>query len=428
MAESPNSARDTSDLSAALDGLSIVADKTVNGKQTTLHDQTIAKEATSIFSEPAEQDPGLQAFNAAIQPYLPDFEKVADLGCFSFTPTGPYKDLGAVVPKDILSAVTLGAVPGELASINELNSRCPLSFRKNLPAQEYDNRFPYNPGYVVPVFAAVSGNTFTISSVDFVLGGSALNMLNKQEIDDDAKYLVQRHRNLIFVAKHSSYIQNYADPGFQFERLVCGGQFGDTHDVTHYEHLQVVKIAGFRALFSAEMDAVEKATDGIVSPVEIKCSNPRYWGHKVALQMLSSGSLSLVQGQKHRGAQLQSIRKRSLSSVFSEAGGARQWKGVQDRIVQGLSSLSSVSEKVGGLLSEARYDKCKHLLLCIADFSLYHCVILCSRTTREVCQKENYSRWCSYVGACRLSRFSVQAVILRCCRKAQWSPAYLAKC
>ena len=51
-------------------------------------------------------------------------------------------------------------------------------------------------------------------------------------------------------------------------------------------------------LFCAEVDA--KDDDG--SPVEVKASNPHYWGTKVMFQMISSGSSRLCHGEKSRGA------------------------------------------------------------------------------------------------------------------------------
>jgi hypothetical protein len=73
-------------------------------------------------------------------------------------------------------------------------------------------------------------------------------------------------------------VQNYAEPGFQFERLVTGGQLDGHHELMHHESMQLMRIGAFNVLFSADVDAVDAA--GRV--VEIKSGNPRYFGSKVA--------------------------------------------------------------------------------------------------------------------------------------------------
>ena len=101
----------------------------------------------------------------------------------------------------------------------------------------------------------------------------------------------------ILIAKKKDYIQNLADVGFQFERYVTGGSMMDTSNNTTVEHLHLMKIGEKTVLFRAEVDAVD--TDG--SPIEVKASNPRYWGTKVMFQMISSGSTKLCHGMKSRG-------------------------------------------------------------------------------------------------------------------------------
>jgi hypothetical protein len=301
----------------------------------------------SIF-EAADRRSRSQAFNAEVKPFLPLFEKELDLGYFSWTPQGPSKSLHQVAAKDIQVAVGMGVSPATVVDVGPLNRRCPMQFCQ-LPAQSHDSQYPFNPGYIVPAFAAKS--PINLSSVEYVLGGSALNMLSTMGEDQGTRYLVQQHGNLIFVAKHASYIQNYADAGFQFERLVCGGKFEDQHDRVKYEHMQVLNVgARHRILFCADVDATEKLANDTFSPVEIKTSNSRYWGNKVALQMVSSGSLSLVQGiKKNRGTLLDRIEKRSLTSVFESGGAPRHWIAAQDTILAGLDKLSSLS-KAGSLL------------------------------------------------------------------------------
>lgn len=115
----------------------------------------------------------------------------------------------------------------------------------------------------------------------------------------------------ILIAKKKAYIKNLADAGFQFERYVTGGSMLDTSgNPKHVEHIHTMKVGQKNILFRAEVDAAD--ADG--SLVEVKASNPRYWGTKVMFQMISSGSSKLCHGEKSRGV-LTRITLKSLSRV-----------------------------------------------------------------------------------------------------------------
>lgn len=191
-------------------------------------------------------------------------------------------------PADALRMPTL--VDRTAPVINYSGIRLPLRFRdtSELPAQEYPSEFPYTPGYIVPLFVVVSRGLL-MEEIDFVLGGSSLSVLADCSTHE-CLYLVQKVQNVIFIGKSDPYVANYADRGFQFERLVTGGQMEGTHDIVKHESVRVVKVGPFRVLFAAEVDAVDDAG----YRVEIKSGNPRYFGTKLLLQMLSSGAQSLV--------------------------------------------------------------------------------------------------------------------------------------
>lgn len=223
--------------------------------------------------------------------------------------------------------------------------RVPGYFEKNLPAQEYPNSFPNEAGYVVPLCVAVRRG-LVLSDIDFVLGGSGLEVLANKRIErrtdlpDNTKYLVQRVENVIVLAKSKRYVANYADTGFQFERLVTGGRLDGKHDPTTSEHLHIMKLGKFKVLFAAEVDAV----DDEGKCVEIKSGNPRYFGTKVMLQMLSSGSQTLIQADK-RGPKLIKIKKRSISDLIREHP-TDVLRGLQDNILEVLAVLKSADTKV----------------------------------------------------------------------------------
>lgn len=129
--------------------------------------------------------------------------------------------------------------------------------------------------------------------------------------------------------------------GFQFERLVTGkpmeGESSDT--VSSVEHLQVMDVSGYRVFFGAETDAVHYDNDH--DPVEIKASNPRYWGTKVMFQMISNGSTRLCHGTKQRGS-LTEISIRSLHDVSKDAVPNRSSvKRLEDNIRASMASLKT---------------------------------------------------------------------------------------
>jgi len=231
-----------------------------------------------------------------------------------------------------------------LPLINLSGIRYPLTFHDNLPPQRYVNRFPNDQGYIVPLYIAIKRG-LSLSDIDFVLGGSSLDFLVNQGAGLDTRgdavvFLTQRAQNVIFFVKSSEYVQDHACHGFQFERLVTGERMSGKHDSTKHENLQVLKIGDFTVLFSADVDAVDSRGE----LVEIKSGNPRYFGSKVMLQMISSGSTSLVQADK-RGPVLLGVRKRGISDLFREHSPESLLR-YQARIIRGLAFLKSQKEAI----------------------------------------------------------------------------------
>ena len=217
--------------------------------------------------------------------------------------------------------------------------RLPIRFL-HLPPQEYPAGFPNDAGYIVPLFVAVRRG-LKLEEIDFALGGSSLEFLAKREVPQGtAVYLAQRTKNVILLTKSDNYIQNYADIGFQFERLVTGTRIDDQHDISKQENLQVMQIGEFKVLFSSEVDAI----DDLGRCVEIKSGNPRYFGTKVMFQMISSGSKTLVYADK-RGLQLVGIKKRSINDVIYEHSHSLRYS-LQDNIINALRDLKTKISKI----------------------------------------------------------------------------------
>ena len=110
------------------------------------------------------------------------------------------------------------------------------------------------------------------------------------------------------------------------------------------EHLHLMKVGEYNVLFRAETDA--KDING--SPVEIKASNPRYWGTKVMFQMISSGSTKLCHGSKYRG-KISSINVKDLSTVAREALQYTDVAMLQRNIIRGMDTIKSQMKEDEGL-------------------------------------------------------------------------------
>lgn len=138
----------------------------------------------------------------------------------------------------------------------------------------------------------------------------------------------------ILVVKRKEYTCNLSDNGFQFERFVTGKAMANTDDdVEFVEHMHLVKVGNYKVLFCAETDATFQGF-----PVEIKCSNPAYWGTKVMFQMISNGSPKLCHGEKRRGVLTRVVMKR-LSTVSRDALEYSNVRTLQNRILDGMAAI-----------------------------------------------------------------------------------------
>jgi hypothetical protein len=182
------------------------------------------------------------------------------------------------------------------------------------------------------------------NATDFCIGGSVLSMLADRCIATDKYFCckIPHTAGAVLVAKGKDYTADWGDVGHQFERLVTGSLAGDSsYDIEFTEHLQLMKVGTFDVLFCAEVDAMSADTG---QPIEITASNPRYRGTKLMLQMISSGSTLLCEGNKSRGS-LVKITTRSLASVASDATNDRyHLKRLESNILLGLSEIQKQLE------------------------------------------------------------------------------------
>ena len=185
-----------------------------------------------------------------------------------------------------------------------------------LQPDEYKHIFPHASGRVVSLYIAVKKFGHDLSQIDFLFGGSTLNMFAEKciPVDGDTKLIAQKCRNVIMVFKHKSYTMDYNLVGYQFERLVTGKPVEQRHDTTHHERLSLWRIDGHNVMFCAEIDAI----DHVGNPVEIKASNPRQFERqmKVMFQMISSGSETLVMCER-RGITLNRIKTKTIYDLIA---------------------------------------------------------------------------------------------------------------
>jgi hypothetical protein len=237
-------------------------------------------------------------------PELPAFVPQESLGFWSWKPKGNEKaQFSHVTHTDVLDCVNTDAhaLPDELKIPAGVYPK--RYYDRSRPNQPYNNVFPNDPGYIVPLYVAVKRG-LELSDIDFLLGGSSLNTLatHSYEKNDGTMYLTQKVENVIIVCKNKQYKGNKSDFGFQFERFVTGGRFEVRADPTIYENLHIMDIGGFKVLFSAEADAIEYELDrSSYHLVEIKAGNPKNFRQKVFWQMVSSGAQTLVQADKRNG-------------------------------------------------------------------------------------------------------------------------------
>jgi len=196
------------------------------------------------------------------------FVPISDHGFFAWRPKGPYKNLSDIdSPSQITDFVCLNARPKDLVPLSTL--KLPFTFR-SLPAQSHSNKFPYGRFDIACLYVASKIRSVDFKAgVDFAFGGSTLEMLARMDASDP--YCVTRisYTDTVLVVKCKDYVQNRADPGFQFERLVTGVDVAAKEKVEFVEHLHLMQVGSYRVLFRAETDALLEG-----EPVEVKASNP----------------------------------------------------------------------------------------------------------------------------------------------------------
>ncbi|CAD7937246.1 unnamed protein product [Amoebophrya sp. A120] len=275
------------------------------------------------------------------------FEPVQDLGSFAWVPSKcERKSIQACTKEDVLEATVFDPEIPQISDLRQLNlHRLPQVFATEaLPPQIKPQAFPHVTPRVLGLFLAKTKG-IDLDKVDFSFGGSTLEVLLKRDISnvsygprgvripqEDYCYRVQKVAGVICVSKCDNYVKDYSDSGFQFERLVTGGEFRDRHDESHNgtEHVQLLEFCGretndhvsgvdgadfcpFQILFTTDADAktgknAAGKKDERDDLVEIKSGNPANFGRKLVLQMLSSGARQLVYADKRSRNEVSQVK------------------------------------------------------------------------------------------------------------------------
>jgi hypothetical protein len=273
-----------------------------------------------------------------------NIERIKDLGTYCWDPTGlKPKLIRELAAQEILQGLKKReSMPHMLVPMKRFD--LPITFH-DLPPQYVLNAFPEDAGVIVPLYVAKERG-IDLSKVDFILGGSALKAFADQKVPQNSRYLVQKCpvTGIISLGKSDMYLSNYAEIGFQFERLLTGRNMDDAHDHRKFRRLQLMKIGGFTVLISAEIDAIDQY--GI--PAELKSYSQKAWASRdYVWQMMSSGAGKLMIAQRD-GQTMHGVRTRSFYNMVQRNMMIKEHKErllAQERnIVQTLQALKSSTE------------------------------------------------------------------------------------
>lgn len=298
---------------------------------------------------------GIQRSRRALKnlEHFNSIELMKRVGIFCWDPTGlPQKQFINVTVHDILQGTHRQETqPEQIVPLRNIHT--PLRFR-SLPQQRVLHMFPNDAGYIVPLYVAKERGV-DLQSVDFVIGGSLLNLLATQTIDrghrTDVKYLLQKCPTTDIILMARSYRgSNYADIGFQFERLVTGQRLDEKHSLHKFFSLQLMKVANYTVLIAAETDAVDPSG----KPVEVKAQKPKYFAMQVMFQMLSIGAEKVIMADR-RGPRLSKIKVKTFDELVRKHSCSRLAE-AEARIATALNTLKRSSEITAESTTELDFD------------------------------------------------------------------------
>jgi len=263
-----------------------------------------------------------------IKRYFKSFQVEADSPIFCWKPKGrSIEHLYLVKTSDILKCLDLDEKPDEIAEFVEIghnimqyNGRRHAGPVKNGEPEichQTHHNFPYDAGYVPSLYVAKRYFGRNLEEIDFLFGGSILNMIATKEVPRKCgtTVIAQKYKNIIIVCKRRKHC-NFNQLGYLFESLFKS-QY-QNRSTKLQEGQRIIKIGNFRILFCAQVDAVEKDQS-----VEIKYGNYCLEKAKLAtiFQMISNGSSTLLNGKPNMGwlwGTVGSVQRFTLEQLLSK--------------------------------------------------------------------------------------------------------------
>jgi len=282
------------------------------------------------------------AFDQVVAHALPSFTTVRNVGVFvwrSLNPKkGDLKPFADATEEDFVSRIEIVPKPEDVPAIDLSGVALPTDFLRNPKPQFIPNRFPNDPG-VGAALAAAAMRGVDCRTLDFVIGGSGLNVLSTRKTSGDV-YLVQKVQGALTLGKHAEYTSDMMARGFQFERLVTGERMDDRANGCCVASMQVATVGPFKIYFHAELDAV----DAEASHVEIKSGNPAKFGSKEMFQMVASRSKTLVYADC-LGNRLLGIKECGLEDV-AEWFSISKRTNLESALLETLRELKDMADEV----------------------------------------------------------------------------------
>jgi hypothetical protein len=283
------------------------------------------------------------------------FTVVKDLGYWGWTPSGSYKAMDQVTAKEILDQLNVDKTPDQLSPLPLIKRSLPKKFA-SLPPQKHINKYPFAAPILASLYVSIHHRGVDLDKeVDYLFGGSTLEMLSHLSIEPGYQYLVTRvpeHPNTVYVSCFTEYEQDCNHAGFQFERLMTGRQFTDPPDKCQVKHSHILQVGESRVLFTAEVDGAHNG-----ECVEIKTSNPRHWKTRIMFQMMSNGSTIMCSGHK-MGDVLKNVQLKNLSKVIRDALSDSNVQELERNICNGIHMLKrEVAAKLKDDIMELYFDR-----------------------------------------------------------------------
>lgn len=292
------------------------------------------------------------------------FRYLADLGYVEWRPAAGLrrKNLTSVTAADIERCTFLGRPPGRV--VDPAMIALPMSFPVKMPMQKASCMFPYGQLGAVHLHHAIRNCKLDKLSLDFFIGGSALEVLATQfkaaVSRTRAPFLVMKvpGTDVIMLQLFKKFAQDYASSGFQFERLVLGKGIDELHDVRFVEHVQLMELGGFRVLMTADVDGVDGEGDSVEIKLETQVSGK---GRRTFFQMLASSSLTLMTGVNTKGPRgvLKAVKTRDLAEIAKGLSAPGRVAHLEENILRGMERLKKFDREgvlEGGKVYQLRFN------------------------------------------------------------------------